>query len=526
MRLNGMSDATWLRLLFAHLSGGDAIDKYMPSGFLDEHLVKMVNAFHEHAICATLNCVRGGYPLVALLIGARYPWRMVEKLNTALPFVSFKDANIEREETPAHIPPPLERANTAHDRTNYLTPEPTQASALEKLNDAWRIAKLCDEKRQPEAGSQIHQTRAAAEVKITPYEMEEIPRDAPPPAFEPAKDWAVFVSAEGGSGDVEVYDDAGSVVSLRSSRQSGAGHSLNSRTATLSATLKDGQRREAAEALTTPQGEGWPFYVNDAAKIVLQRPYGPLVGDIELDQEHIAPAPMPAGTQGVFRLEPVRRSPSLYCQPMAAGAGLTWIMETHQLAFHHGDQLARFIPFAAVVDFLWNDLGHSLAECLTIQVAANSRRQRLVAESFQSDLTAELYNRIGVRLRQGGSRVPVVPNAQGGCNLKMPKGANLFAGHGSPDDEVTVRVNVNVPAGHDLVLFVNESDKQGDYKRIDYLVVPRDPSKELPASGRKHLQDVVEPWVHEFFIICVAGLRGAILVDDEAEGEASTSSAA
>lgn len=200
-----------------------------------------------------------------------------------------------------------------------------------------------------------------------------------------------------------------------------SGPSNESKTITRPAVLFEEQRHELRNAVL---GAGWPCQVVEG-KIVVE-----LFGQIlHLDQTHIQPKSVHNSANARLKLRPI--SPNFKCQPMAATAEASWVINRYEVTFEYGRVCRRYEPFAVQIDSNWRDLFAPLAEALTVTLGNDKDSRLFYSRPRGPGAEAELIRQIHVRLYDGGARFPMERLSPGWGEYCLPGGPAAYSRYGT-----------------------------------------------------------------------------------------------
>lgn len=179
---------------------------------------------------------------------------------------------------------------------------------------------------------------------------------------------------------------------------------------------------------------------------------------------------------GAARFKLVSNKGDYSCQPAAASAYASYILNHYSLVVKQAEtEVTVYAPHGEVVEKKWDYLFRDLAEYSSAQLG----RSLLFSEEPRWGRGAYVVMGFGVRLRDGGARLPLKPknNSTSTMQMHLPGLAALcdgWATFGSflatSDHQDGTTVDVRLPAtkdSQDIVLRVAER-ANGDYDKIEY----------------------------------------------------------
>lgn len=210
-----------------------------------------------------------------------------------------------------------------------------------------------------------------------------------------------------------------------------------------------------------------------------------------------------------YKLVPISLS-EYACQPTAASAEASHIFSLYHIVIEQNGQEHRaFEPAGQCLDFEWQRHLRILGQ----YSSAESARSLIYSVDCHLDGTAEYVNGFGVRLRDGGSRLPLRLKAgeQGVAQIELPGELSLYNEWGAyiaPPSSLQacyskIVVDVRLSLGDsptDLVLKVEDQD-EGDYHRMQYALRPRGDLKPVRRDEWKPLDlDIINLSARRYMI--------------------------
>lgn len=236
--------------------------------------------------------------------------------------------------------------------------------------------------------------------------------------------------------------------------------------------------------------------------------------EVTISKEHrIALRAGHAFTPGRAFLKMVPVDASRYaCQPSAASAEASYFLNHYQLILaQNGKQIPVCEPLASYLDMELDALLSILGEFASVEGAPGRILYSVASEPHPS--IAACHD-VGVRLRDGGVRFPIINKGKDRKRIKMPSTAFLHSKWGTfvniserdwhKEREVNLRVEVPGGQPQDLVLRVERSF-DGDYGYLEHAFRPRGSFEPIRDDEWKLFWNVatgggVEPWVGTIFL--------------------------
>lgn len=179
----------------------------------------------------------------------------------------------------------------------------------------------------------------------------------------------------------------------------------------------------------------------------------------------------------------------------------------------------HYLPYAYAVEPEWNAFLALLANFATVNNDAQDRIP-FAQPNLATTRSGNLLHGVGVRLRHGGARFPLVPTADGRVAIGLPgtHDDHDVTGHRQPPGTTPVAaprrvlmvLNITAPSvPSDLILSVNKSST-GHYHTLRYVLRPQNGRAGAHGGGRpigryewteiRPMEDGVEPWMVCFFL--------------------------
>ncbi|PWN25722.1 hypothetical protein BDZ90DRAFT_267678 [Jaminaea rosea] len=236
--------------------------------------------------------------------------------------------------------------------------------------------------------------------------------------------------------------------------------------------------------------------------------------EVTISKEHrIA---LPAGhacTPGRALLKMVPVDASRYaCQPSAASAEASYFLKHYQLILaQNGKQIPVCEPLSSYLDMELDTLLSILGEFASVEGRPGKILYSVASEPHPS--IAACHD-VGVRLRDGGARFPIINKGKDRKRIKMPSTAFLHSKWGTfvniperdwhKEREVNLRIEVTGGQPQDLVLRVKRS-LDGDYGYLEHAFRSRGSFEPIRDDEWKLFWNVAtgggaEPWVGTFFL--------------------------
>lgn len=184
-----------------------------------------------------------------------------------------------------------------------------------------------------------------------------------------------------------------------------------------------------------------------------------------------------ADGEGRFLLVPI--TAGYACQPATASAEASYVLNNFQLIVEQEGQHHRvYEPSGKLVKASWRELLNTIAEYDSAERASRI----LYSEIFDWDGVESNVACFGVRLRDGGARLPLIQGHYiDAMLLRLPIDANFYAAYGTfadidvedMDDEVVVDVSLSPRSEPSDIILKVVDQPQGFYDRIFYTLRPR-----------------------------------------------------
>lgn len=191
-------------------------------------------------------------------------------------------------------------------------------------------------------------------------------------------------------------------------------------TITQTTVLFEEQRQELHMELLS---QGWPCKVVDD-KVVIE-----LFGEtLYLDQQHITPKPLESGSNARLVLHWTGGGvEQAKCQPMACSPEASWIMNRYEVHFKTKTATHCFQPYSAHINSEWEQLVHPMAEAMTVSLGDRDEGRLVYHHQYANRPKNDVVGGVAVRLRDGGSRVPVQLKGGGWGEYVLPGDPDIYS---------------------------------------------------------------------------------------------------